>query len=144
MIPINIKKMSKDAVMPSYANDGDSGLDLFSIEDVEIKTDCFKTINTGIIIELPKGFEAQVRSRSGLSSKYGIAVLNSPGTIDQGYRGEIKVILINHGKETFHVSKQMKIAQMVIASVCQVEITEVDFITNETERGTDGFGSTGI
>ena len=133
-----------DARLPSYANKGDSGLDLFSVEDVDIEPGNYKTISTGIVMELPKGFEAQIRSRSGLSSKNGIAVLNSPGTIDQGYRGEIKVILINHGKMTFHITKQMKIAQIVIASVCQVEIKDVDFITDETERGTGGFGSTGL
>ena len=144
MTTITICRISEIAKIPSYANEGDSGLDLFSIEDAMIKPGDYKTIHTGIIVELPSGFEAQIRSRSGLSSKYGLAVLNSPGTIDQGYRGEIKVILINHGKELFHVLEGMKIAQMVVAPVQRIEIEEREKISFETGRGANGFGSSGL
>ncbi|MGV3486968.1 MAG: dUTP diphosphatase, partial [Tuberibacillus sp.] len=97
----------------------------------------------GIQIELPKGTEAQVRPRSGLALKHAVTVLNSPGTIDEGYRGEIKVILINHGKSDFKVEKHMKIAQMVIAPVARVSVVEAEELSN-SERGNGGFGSTGM
>ena len=99
-------------------------------------------IPTGLAISLPAGYEAQVRPRSGLAAKNGITVLNTPGTIDADYRGEVKVILINLGAEDFLIERGMRIAQMVIASVTQVQLTEVDTLL-QTDRGTDGFGSTG-
>ena len=139
---LKIKKLSEDAIIPFYAHPGDAGLDLFSVEEVTIEPGKRKLVATGISIELPKNTEAQVRPRSGLALKYGVTVLNSPGTIDEGYRGEIKVILINHGEEAFKINKGDKIAQMVIMPVLTVEIKEVE-ILNDSERGEGGFGSTG-
>jgi len=139
---IKIKKIHKDAQIPYQAHEGDAGLDLFSVEEKVIPPGEAALIATGIQIELPKGTEAQVRPRSGLALKHAVTVLNSPGTIDEGYRGEIKVILINHGKNDFKVEKQMKIAQMVIAPVANVSVMEAEELSS-SERGTGGFGSTG-
>lgn len=140
---IKILKLSESAIFPRYEHLDDSGMDLFSIEDQEILPGEAKLIYTGIAVELPIGTEAQIRPRSGLALKHSITVLNTPGTIDAGYRGEIGVILINHGKTTFYVSKGMRIAQMVIAPVLHVEIEEAKEL-NETLRGSGGFGSTGF
>ena len=139
---VKIKRIHEDAQIPLQANPGDAGMDLYSIESVEIPPGEAKLIKTGIQIELPKGTEAQVRPRSGLALKHSITVLNSPGTIDEGYRGEIGVILINHGKSPFLVEKSMRIAQMVIQTVPQVQLVEVDELSS-TERGEGGFGSSG-
>lgn len=139
---LKIKKLNEDAIIPFYAHPGDAGLDLFSVEEVTIEPGKRQLVATGISIELPKNTEAQVRPRSGLALKYGVTVLNSPGTIDEGYRGEIKVILINHGEEAFKINKGDKIAQMVIMPVLTVGIEEVE-ILNDSERGEGGFGSTG-
>lgn len=139
---LNIKLIHNDAKMPYRANEGDAGLDLFSVEDVIIPSGQSALISTGIQMELPKGTEAQVRPRSGLALKHSVTVLNSPGTIDEGYRGEVKVILINHGKEEFRVEKHMRIAQMVIAPVFQVELEQVSDLT-QSERNSGGFGSSG-
>ena len=139
---IKIKRIYDNAQLPHQAHEGDAGLDLFSVEEKIIEPGETALIATGIQIELPKGTEAQVRPRSGLALKHAITVLNSPGTIDEGYRGEIRVILINHGKKAFKVEKQMKIAQMVIAPVAQIHMIEVDELS-DSERGTGGFGSTG-
>ena len=121
---------------------GDAGMDLYSIETALIPSGEAKLIRTGLQIELPKGTEAQIRPRSGLALKYSVTVLNSPGTIDEGYRGEIGVIIINHGKETFIVEKSMRIAQMVIQTVPVVQLTEVNELS-QSERGSSGFGSSG-
>ncbi|MEA5617234.1 dUTP diphosphatase [Cronbergia sp. UHCC 0137] len=143
MMKLKVVKLIHSAIIPKYEHSNDAGLDLISIEELELLAGESKLIHTGISIELPPGTEAQVRPRSGLALKHQITVLNTPGTIDEGYRGEIGVILINHGKKPFKISKGMKIAQMVIAPVIRVEIEEVDSLT-DTSRGTDGFGSTGI
>ncbi|CDG01203.1 Putative Deoxyuridine 5'-triphosphate nucleotidohydrolase [Clostridium chauvoei JF4335] len=140
---LNVKRVHKDAILPSYAHEGDAGLDLYSVEEVSIEAGDPALIKTGIKIELPKQTEAQIRPRSGLALKYSITVLNTPGTIDEGYRGEIGIILINHGKNKFVVEKGMKIAQMVIKPVWKVEVTEVKDLS-ETERAEGGFGSSGI
>lgn len=140
---LNVKRVHKDAILPSYAHEGDAGLDLYSVEEVSIEAGDSALIKTGIKIELPKQTEAQIRPRSGLALKYSITVLNTPGTIDEGYRGEIGIILINHGKNKFVVEKGMKIAQMVIKPVWKVEVTEVKDLS-ETERAEGGFGSSGI
>ncbi|CDQ39369.1 MULTISPECIES: dUTP diphosphatase [Virgibacillus] len=139
---LKIKLIHNEAKLPYRANEVDAGLDLFSIEDKVIKAGEAELIRTGIQIELPERTEAQVRPRSGLALKHSITVLNSPGTIDEGYRGEIKVILINHGKDDFKVEKHMRIAQMVIAPVLQVKLTETEVLSN-TSRGIGGFGSSG-
>lgn len=138
-----INRINTDAKLPLKAHATDAGFDLFSNEQVTIPSGEYKLIKTGISIELPPNTEAQIRPRSGLALKYGITVLNSPGTIDEGYRGEIGVILINHSKSNFVVEKYMKIAQMVIAPVIQVEIKETTLLSG-SDRGNDGFGSTGI
>lgn len=140
---LKIQKVTEDAILPSYANPGDAGLDLFSTDNVILAPGDRALIHTGIRIELPENTEAQIRPRSGLALKHGISLVNSPGTIDQGYRGEIGVIVINHGSEPFEVLKNMKIAQMVIKPVWTVQIEEVDNLTN-SERGEGGFGSTGF
>ncbi|MDO9516985.1 MAG: dUTP diphosphatase [Methanosarcinaceae archaeon] len=139
---LKIKFINKKAKLPQYAHSGDAGLDLFSVENIDIKPGDIALIKTGIIIELPEKTEAQIRPRSGLALKHKITVLNTPGTIDEGYRGEIGVIIINHGKEIFKVEEGMKIAQMVVKPVLRVEVVNVDVI-NDTKRGEGGFGSTG-
>lgn len=143
MIKVKIRKLNKLAIIPKYEYSNDSGLDLCSTEELEIDSGESKLVQTGISIELPPGTEAQIRPKSGLALKHQITVLNTPGTVDEGYRGEIGVILINHGKHSFQVTKGMKIAQMVIIPVIHVEIEEVDSLTH-TSRGTSGFGSTGV
>lgn len=143
MMKLLIEKMNQDAIIPLKAHEGDAGMDLFSIEDITLQSMERKLIHTGIKIQLPKNTEAQIRPRSGLALKYGITVLNTPGTIDEGYRGEIGVILINLSKEEFKVEKGMKIAQMVIKPILNVEVEEVNELT-ETSRGEGGFGSTGL
>ncbi|MGB5715040.1 MAG: dUTP diphosphatase [Waterburya sp.] len=139
---LKILKLNQAAIIPQYAHLGDAGLDLFALEETEILPGETLLIKTGIAIALPPGYEAQIRPRSGLALKHSITVLNSPGTIDAGYRGEIGIILINHGKKAFQVVPGMKIAQMVISSFIQAKVTIVDQL-NVTARGKDGFGSTG-
>ena len=141
-LEVKVKRIHDDALLPMQANLGDAGMDLYSIETALIPSGEAKLIRTGLQIELPKGTEAQIRPRSGLALKYSVTVLNSPGTIDEGYRGEIGVIIINHGKETFIVEKSMRIAQMVIQTVPVVQLTEVNELS-QSERGTSGFGSSG-
>ena len=143
MYTLKVSRIDIEAVLPSYAHEDDAGMDLYSIQETRIEPSCTALIRTGIKIELPKETEAQIRPRSGLALKYGITVLNSPGTIDAGYRGEIAIILINHSKETFIVEKHMKIAQMVIKPVYKVKIVETNNLANSL-RGEGGFGSTGL
>ena len=140
---LHIKKLNTDAKLPEKAHKTDAGFDLFSIESKEIKAGETKLIKTGISMQLPANTEAQIRPRSGLALKHSITVLNTPGTIDEEYRGEIGVILINHGKETFAVEKNMKIAQMVVQPTLSVDIEEVEGNLSNTVRGSGGFGSTG-
>lgn len=139
---LKINLIDDEAQLPYRANEGDAGLDLFSIEEKIIKAGEAELISTGIQIELPKGTEAQIRPRSGLALKHAVTVLNSPGTIDEGYRGEIKVILINHGKQDFKVEKQMRIAQMVISLVLPVTLVKTEALSS-SNRGQGGFGSSG-
>lgn len=138
-----VEKIHEKAVVPFKAHEGDAGMDLFSIEKIVLKPMERKLIHTGIKIQLPKNTEAQIRPRSGLALKHGITVLNTPGTIDEGYRGEIGIILINFGSEDFIVEQGMKIAQMVIKPTLSLYIEEVVELT-ETTRGQGGFGSTGV
>lgn len=139
---LKINFIHEDAKMPYRANEGDAGLDIFSVEEKTIPAGESALIRTGIQMELPKGTEAQIRPRSGLAAKHAVTVLNSPGTIDEGYRGEIQVILINHGKEPFTVEKEMRIAQMVIAPVLKVTLEQTNDLT-DSKRGQGGFGSSG-
>ncbi len=140
---LKVVKLTDSAIIPKYEHPNDAGLDLVSIEELELPSGESRLVHTGISIELPQGTEAQIRPRSGLALKYQITVLNTPGTVDEGYRGEIGVILINHGKSSFQVTKGMKIAQMVITPVIRVDVEEVDSLSL-TSRGNGGFGSTGI
>jgi dUTP pyrophosphatase len=139
---LKIKKLNESAIIPAYQSKEAAGFDLHSIEDTVIKPNQRKLIGTGLAFEIEKGFEVQIRPRSGLAYKHGITVLNSPGTIDSDYRGEIKVLLINLGDEEFEIKKGERIAQAVVAPVIQAEIVEVDELSS-TERGSGGFGSTG-
>jgi dUTP pyrophosphatase len=141
-VKLLVKRLSPSATLPSYAHPGDAGLDLFANVALSIEPGETKLVATGISIELPPSTEAQVRPRSGLALKHGITVLNSPGTIDHGYRGEVGVILINHGRVRFDVQPGMKIAQMVIASCLSVTVEESGELSG-TARGQGGFGSTG-
>jgi dUTP pyrophosphatase len=132
---------------PEYATLGASGFDLRANEDTVLKAGEFKGISTGLFFELPLGYEIQVRPRSGLAFKNGVTVLNSPGTVDSDYRGEVKVILINHSKVDFNIAKGDRIAQAVIGNVLAknfINLNRVNSISNDTDRGTGGFGSTGI
>jgi len=130
--------------LPHYATEKSAGMDLRAAlsEPITIKSGEVKIIPAGIAIALPNGMEAQIRPRSGLAAKSGITVLNSPGTIDADYRGEIKVILINHSNEDFTITRGMRIAQMVIVKYEHITLQKVDSLDN-TERGEGGFGSTG-
>ena len=140
---IKVKKLHPDAHLPSYAHGPleDAGMDLRSVEGAVLTPGVPVAVPTGLAIELPPGFEAQIRPRSGLALKHAITVPNSPGTIDPGYRGEIKVILVNVGKEEYHVRAGDKIAQMVIARYEGVEVDESDLA--DSVRGAGGFGSSG-
>ena len=145
-INLNIQVLNNAKGKPEYSSQEASGLDLKAGIDNEIiiKRNDFLVIPTGIIIEIPAGYEAQVRPRSGLAVKYGISVLNSPGTIDSDYRGELKVILINFGNKDFSISPGMRIAQLIIAPSYRAKINFVKKILNNTKRGKEGFGSTGL
>ena len=144
MTKILIKRLSKEVSLPKYETSGSSGMDLAANIDSNINIDPGKTaiIPTGLALSIPKGFEVQIRPRSGLAAKQKISVLNTPGTIDADYRGEIKVILINLGQKPFKVEKGLRIAQMVVCPIVQAQLKEVDDL-NKTERGKGGFGSTG-
>ena len=145
MTEILIKRLSKDVALPKYETEGSSGLDLAAHTDKQIKILPGKSeiIPTGLAIDIPKNFEIQIRPRSGLAAKSQISVLNTPGTIDADYRGELKVILINLSDKVFVVEKGLRIAQMVLCPVVKVTLKEVTELEN-TERGSGGFGSTGI
>ena len=145
MTEILIKRLSKDVALPKYETEGSSGLDLAANTDKQIKILPGKSeiIPTGLAVAIPKNFEIQIRPRSGLAAKSQISVLNTPGTIDADYRGELKVILINLSNKVFVVEKGLRIAQMVLCPVVKATLKEVTELEN-TERGSGGFGSTGI
>ena len=140
---LKIIKLDESAIAPRYAHPGDAGLDLFAIREQTILPGKTQLIQTGIAIALPPGTEAQIRPRSGLALKHSITVLNSPGTIDAGYRGELGVILINHGQQSFLITPRMRIAQLVLAPIIRAKVTVVTELDHSL-RGEDGFGSTGI
>ena len=139
---LKIKKLSSDAIIPAYQSELAAGFDLHSVEEYVLKPNERKLIKTGLAFEIEEGYEVQIRPRSGLAFKHGITVLNSPGTIDADYRGEIMVLLINLGENDFEIKKGERIAQAVIAPVIQAEFVEVDELSI-TKRGKGGFGSTG-
>jgi len=145
MTEILIKRLSKEVNLPKYETDGSSGLDLaaFIDKNIEIKPGGSEIIPTGLAVSIPKNFEIQIRPRSGLAAKNQISVLNTPGTIDADYRGELKVILINLSDKSFIVERGLRIAQMVLCPIVKATLKEVELL-EDTERGSGGFGSTGI
>ncbi|TFF94533.1 dUTP diphosphatase [Candidatus Thorarchaeota archaeon] len=142
-VVIRVKKLREEAWVPKRAKPGDAAFDLYSIEEYELEPGERAAVCTGIAVEIPEGYEGQVRPRSGLAIKHGITVLNAPGTIDSGYRGEVKTIMVNHGTEPFKVEKGMRISQLAIRPVPRVEIALVDELS-DSDRGNGGFGSTGV
>ena len=144
MVKILIKKTNKKVITPKYKTDGSSGVDLsaFLENKVVIKPNSSELIPTGLQVAIPEELEIQIRPRSGLAAKESIGVLNSPGTIDSDYRGELKIILFNHGKEDFIINNGDRIAQMVLVPIIKMEFEEVDSLP-DTVRGQGGFGSTG-
>ena len=143
MLEIKYIPLREGAHIPQKAHEDDAGFDLYASEDFTLKAHGFGCVPTALSIELPEGYEAQVRPRSGLAAKYGVTVLNAPGTIDAGYRGEVKVILINHGENDFEIAAGMRIAQLIISPVLSARFVAVRAL-EESERGEGGFGSTGI
>ena len=144
MVKILIKKTNKEVITPKYKTDGSSGVDLsaFLEKKIVIKPNSSELIPTGLQVAIPEELEIQIRPRSGLAAKESIGVLNSPGTIDSDYRGELKIILFNHGKEDFIINNGDRIAQMVLVPIIKMEFEEVDSLP-DTVRGKGGFGSTG-
>ncbi|NLL83320.1 MAG: dUTP diphosphatase [Lentisphaerae bacterium] len=140
---LRFKRLDPGAILPAYAHEGDAGMDLCANQAVTIEPGAYTLVGTGWALALPPGTEGQVRPRSGLALKHGVTVLNSPGTIDEGYRGELGVVLINHGKTPFNVTPGMRIAQLVIATVTRATIVEEGGELTHSARGQDGFGSTG-
>lgn len=142
IVKVLLKRLNTNSMIPTYMTRGSSGLDLYSAEEKIIPPGKWEMIATGIAVEIPQGYEGQIRSRSGLAKNHGIFVLNSPGTIDSDYRGEVKVILMNLGDEPFKVSIGDRIAQLVIVPVVRAEVLEVEELSI-TERNDGGFGHTG-
>jgi dUTP pyrophosphatase len=143
MSTIHVQKLVPEAMVPTYTSSGSSGADLYAVEESTIPAHGHALLSTGIAIAMPPGIEAQIRPRSGIALKHGVTVLNAPGTIDSDYRGEIKVILINHGEAPFSVKPGMRIAQIVFAHVEQVHFEITDELES-TERDGGGFGHSGI
>jgi len=145
MTKILIKRLSKNIPLPKYETEGSSGMDLAANikETIEIKPGKFAIIPTGLALSIPNNYEIQIRPRSGLAARNQISVLNTPGTIDADYRGELKVILINLGEKKFKIENGLRIAQMVLCPVIKATLEEVNEL-EETKRGSGGFGSTGI
>ena len=144
MVKVLIKKLNSKVQLPKYKTDGSSGMDLmaFTESPVNIRPQESALIPTGITIAIPEDTEIQIRPRSGLAAKSNISVLNTPGTIDSDYRGEIKIILFNHGKEEFIINNNDRVAQMILMPIIKAELEEVEDLP-KTLRGSGGFGSTG-
>lgn len=143
--PLRVRRLRPDAVLPRYATEGAAGLDLVAALNapVTIEAGEFVRVPTGLAVQLPAGTEGQVRPRSGLAARHGVTVLNAPGTLDEDYRGEVQVLLINHGSEPFTVTSGDRIAQLVVAPVMRVRLSEVAEL-DQSVRGDKGFGSTGV
>lgn len=144
-VEVRVKRLNHGAglPLPDYASKGAAGMDISSAESLTLRVGKRYAVATGFAFAIPEGYEVQVRPRSGLALKHGITCLNTPGTIDSDYRGEVKVILANLGEDDFLITKGDRIAQIVVAPVTHATMTEVDEI-DTTERGTGGFGSTGV
>jgi len=143
-VPVLVKRLphGEDLPLPAYATDGAAGMDVVSAEDVDLAPGARHAVATGLAVAIPAGYEIQVRPRSGLALKHGVTVPNTPGTIDSDYRGEVKVIMINHGNESFAIRRGDRIAQLVLAPVTRGTWVEADTL-DHTARGEGGFGSTG-
>ena len=143
-VPVLVKRLphGEDLPLPAYATDGAAGMDVVSAEDVDLAPGARHAVATGLAVAIPAGYEIQVRPRSGLALKHGVTVPNTPGTIDSDYRGEVKVIMINHGNESFVIRRGDRIAQLVLAPVTRGTWVEADTL-DHTARGEGGFGSTG-
>jgi dUTP pyrophosphatase len=142
-IPLHRLPHGTNLPLPAYATEGAAGMDVVAAEDLTLAPGARHAVATGFAMAIPHGFEVQVRPRSGLALKHGITCLNTPGTIDSDYRGEVKIILANFGSEPFEIKRGVRIAQLVPAPVQRAVLSEVDSL-DETERGSGGFGSTGV
>jgi dUTP pyrophosphatase len=144
-VSVQVKRLNNGAglPMPTYASDGAAGMDVCAAESLTLKVGKRHAVATGLAFAIPHGFEVQVRPRSGLALKHGITCLNTPGTIDSDYRGEVKVILANLGDEDFGIQRGDRIAQLVVAPVTHAAMVEVETL-DDTARGAGGFGSTGV
>jgi len=144
MVKVLVKKLNSKVKLPSYKTEGSSGMDLIAFVEkpIEIKPNSSALIPTGLSIAIPEDYEVQIRPRSGLAAKSNISVLNTPGTVDSDYRGEVKIILFNHGKKEFIVNNNDRVAQMVLTPIAKVDFDEVEKLPNSL-RGEGGFGSTG-
>jgi len=144
LIELSFRRLRSDAVLPERAYSGDAGIDLVSCERVELAPGERATVGTGIAVAIPEGHAGFVQPRSGLAARHGISIVNTPGLIDSGYRGELRVILLNtDGRETFVVEPGMRIAQLVVVPVPAIELIEVEELP-ESERGVRGFGSSAV
>lgn len=139
---IPVVRLTDTAVLPTYAHVGDAGMDLYADEDIMLGNETWNVVSTGVAMSIPEGYVGLIHPRSGLAAKHGITVLNAPGTIDAGYRGEIKVILLNGTDKDFVVRRGDRIAQLVVQEFVHGDIVEVSSL-DDTERSTNGFGSTG-
>lgn len=139
---VQVQRLRPEAIIPRYQTADAAGMDLHAVEALTIAPGAAVAVDTGLAVAIPRGCEGQVRPRSGNALKHSVTVVNAPGTIDSDYRGPLKVLLINHGREPFVIEVGHRIAQLVIAPVIQAELVEVDALS-ETERGAGGFGSTG-
>jgi len=143
VIPIKIKKLHPNAIMPHYAHEGDAGMDVYSTKDVILLPSQRRLIPTGLSFQIPKGFEIQIRPKSGLALKHGLTIVNTPGTLDSGYRGELGIILLNTGEAPYEIKKAEKVAQIILARYEEAEIQEVHEL-GDSSRGISGYGSTGL
>jgi len=143
MLSIKVQKINEDALIPKYAHKHDAGMDLYSIREYILKPRHRILVRTGLKLQVPRGYEMQIRPKSGLALKNGVTVLNTPGTVDSDYRGEIGVILINHSNKSYRVEKNQKIAQAVFNKIEIARLTEANKV-NRTKRNEGGFGSTGL
>lgn len=141
---IKVYRSDKNATIPAFKKSGDAGMDATSVEEKIINPMSFSVVNTGLRFEIPVGYEIQVRPRSGLAANYGISVLNTPGTIDSGYRGDVKAILFNFSDKPFKVEIGMRICQLVVSKLDEFNLEEVTTFSTDSDRSEGGFGSTGL
>ena len=142
-VTVRVKLLTPDSKMPALANEGDVAFDLYSTIDIDLEPGQRSAVPTGISVEIPRGYEGEIRPRSGLALQYGVTVLNAPGTVDSGYRGEVKSIMVNLSSETFRIMKGMRICQLAIRHVPDVRLVRAEDLTS-SERGEKGFGSSGL